>query len=152
MATTKEAEVVKAMKEATTGQEMVESWAKFFPGGDEEIVKEVIKQNKNIFRVYIEKAPHMLETFPQKPLAEVVERGILDPKTRELILVGMLAVMGRTGGLIFHILAAVCHGATEEEIMEIIFLAAYEQAKCQMGTMGEPVAEALRLAAKIKPR
>jgi hypothetical protein len=48
-------------------------------------------------RVYIEKALHMLEVFPQKPLAEVVERGILDPKTRELILVGMLVAMGRTG-------------------------------------------------------
>lgn len=102
------------------------------------------------FKVFAEKKPEILEDFSRKPLAESLERGNLEPKTRELVLLGMLAVLQSGSGLIYHIQAAVKEGATEQEIMEVIYLAAYEQAKCSIGAIGESVEEGFRRASKIK--
>ena len=132
-----------SMKEAKTGQEMLDAWQELVGDGNIEDIKQV-------FQVYAEKMPDILKCFTNQPLVESLERGVLDPKTRELVLVGMLAAMQCGPGLIFHIQGAVKEGATEAEIMEVIFLSAYEHCKVNVATIGEGVAEGLRRAAKMK--
>lgn len=132
-----------SMKDAKTGQEMLDSWQELVGDGDIEDIKQV-------FQVYVEKMPDILKNFTQKPLVESMERGVLDPKTRELVLVGMLAAMQCGPGLVFHIQGAVKEGATEKEIMEVIYLSCYEQCKVQAAALGQSVAEGLSRAAKMK--
>jgi AhpD family alkylhydroperoxidase len=132
-----------SMKDAKTGQEMVDSWQELVGNGDIEDIKQV-------FQVYVEKMPDILKNFTNQPLLESLERKVLDPKTRELVLVGMLAAMQCGPGLIFHIQGAVHEGATEAEIMEVIYLSCYEQCKVHTAVLGQGVAEGLRRAAKMK--
>ena len=132
-----------SMKDAKSGQEMLDSWQNLVGDGDIEDIKQV-------FSIYAEKMPEILMNFTQRPLVESLERGALDPKTRELVLVGMLAAMECGPGLIFHIQGAVKEGATEKEIMEVIFLSAYQHCKVNVAALGEGVAEGLRRAALMK--
>ena len=53
-------------------------------------------------------------------------------------------------GLIFHIQSAIHEGATEEEIMEVIFLSAYEQCKCNVAMAAQGLAEGFKRAAAMK--
>lgn len=133
------------MKTAKTGQEMLDAWQELVGDGDIEDIKQV-------FQVYVEKMPDILKNFTNQPLLESLERKALDPKTRELVLVGMLAAMQCGPGLIFHIQGAVHEGATEAEIMEVIYLSAYEQGKVHTAVLGQGVAEGLRRAAKMKKK
>lgn len=142
----------KALKGARTVDEMVESFAAALPGGDEETVKELIELNKKAFSVFIDKKPHMWEEYAQKPFYNMVDRGILDPKTRELICTGIMMALRRRGGTIFHMLSAICNGATEEEIMEVAFLTCYVQPKIQMTAINDVLSEGLQLAARIKKK
>ena len=132
-----------SMKDAKTGQEMLDSWQELVGDGDIEDIKQV-------FQVYADKMPEILKNFTHQPLVESLERGVLDPKTRELVLVGMLAAMQCGPGLIFHIQGAVKEGATEEEIMEVIYLSAYEHCKTNVAALGEGLAEGLRRASLMK--
>ena len=132
-----------SMKDAKTGQEMLDSWQELVGDGDIEDIKQV-------FQVYADKMPEILKTFTNQPIMESVDRGVLDPKTRELVLVGMLAAMQCGPGLIFHIQGAVKEGATEEEIMEVIYLSAYEHGKVNVASLGEGLAEGLRRASLMK--
>jgi len=131
------------MKDAKTGQEMLDSWQELVGDGDIEDIKQV-------FKVYVDKMPDIIKNFTQQPLVESLERDVLDPKTRELVLVGMLAAMQCGPGLIFHIQGAVKEGATEEEIMEVIYLSCYEQCKVNAAALGQSVAEGLSRASKMK--
>ena len=131
------------MKDAKTAQEMLDSWQELVGDGDIEDIKQV-------FQVYVDKMPDIVKNFTQQPLVESLERGVLDPKTRELVLVGMLAAMQCGPGLIFHIQGAVKEGATEEEIMEVIYLSCYEQCKVNAAALGQSVAEGLSRASKMK--
>ncbi|MBW1902132.1 MAG: carboxymuconolactone decarboxylase family protein [Deltaproteobacteria bacterium] len=134
-----------SMKEAKTGQEMLDSWQELVGDGDIEDIKQA-------FQIYADKMPDILKNFTNQPLVESLERGALDPKTRELVLVAMLAAMECGPGLIFHIQGAVKEGASEEEIMEVIFLSAYEHCKVNVAALGEGLAEGLRRAAKMKDK
>ncbi|MFA7281184.1 MAG: carboxymuconolactone decarboxylase family protein [Sterolibacterium sp.] len=131
------------MKNAKTGQEMLDSWQELVGNGDIEDIKQV-------FQVYAEKMPELLKSFTNQPLLESLERKALDPKTRELVLVGMLAAMQCGPGVIFHIQGAVHAGATEAEIMEVIFLSCYQHGKVNAAALGQGVAEGLKRAAKMK--
>ncbi len=132
-----------SMKDAKTGQEMLDSWQNLVGDGDIEDIKEV-------FNVFAEKMPEILMNFTQRPLVESLERESLDPKTRELVLVGMLAAMECGPGLIFHIQGAVNAGATEKEILEVIFLSAYQHCKVNVAALGQGVEEGFRRAALMK--
>ncbi len=132
-----------SMRDAKTGQEMLDAWQELVGNGDIEDIKQV-------FNVYAEKMPDILRNFTNQPLLESLERKVLDPKTRELVLVGMLAAMQCGPGLIFHIQGAVHEGATEAEIMEVIYLSCYEQGKVHSALLGQGVAEGLRRAAAMK--
>ena len=132
-----------SMKDAKTGQEMLDSWQNLVGDGDIEDIKEG-------FNIFAEKMPEILMNFTQRPLVESLERESLDPKTRELVLVGMLAAMECGPGLIFHIQGAVNAGATEKEILEVIFLSAYQHCKVNVAAIGQGVAEGFRRAALMK--
>ena len=127
---------------AKTGQEMLDSWQTLVGDGN-------IDDIKQVFQVYADKMPELLDYYTQQPLASSLERGKLDPKTRELVLVGMLAAMQCGPGLVFHIQGAMLEGATEEEIMEVIFLSSYQHGKVQAATIGMSVEEGLRRAAAM---
>jgi alkylhydroperoxidase/carboxymuconolactone decarboxylase family protein YurZ len=47
-------------------------------------------------------------------------------------------------------MGAIKEGATEEEIMEVIFLSCYEHCKVNAAALGESVAEGLRRATNMK--
>ncbi len=132
-----------ALANAESGQAMLDSWQSLVGDGD-------IADIKDVFKVYAEKMPELLNYFTQQPLASSIERGALDPKTRELVLVGMLAAMKCGPGLVFHIQGATLEGASEEEIMEVIFLSSYQHGKVQAAALGQSVEEGLNRAAKMR--
>ncbi len=134
-------EAVKKMKAAKTGKEIVESWEALVPSGTE-----TLSANKEVFGVYIEKAPNILKYFCQDPLVYSMEKGALDPKTRELVVIGVIAALQNGGGLTMHIPAAMGQGATEEEIIDVIHLACYEFGKVGCSTIGPGMAEGFRQA------
>lgn len=52
--------------------------------------------------------------------ASMYTRGILDDKTREFIVVGELLVLGETAQIENHMRAALMHGATPRELLEVV--------------------------------
>lgn len=134
-----------SMKKARNAREMLDSWQELVGDGD-------IEDIKGVFQVFAERMPSMVKTFTHAPLVESIDRGVLDPKTRELVLLAMLAAMQCGPGVVFHVQAALHAGATEDEIMEVMFLTAYEQAKVQAAAMGVSLAEGFRRAVKMKKK
>jgi len=80
----------------------------------ERVLKRVIEELKSVDE---EMATHFVETT----FGSVYTRGGLDLRTRELVMVAGLAVLGEEEGLKTHILGARRCGATEEEIFETLF-------------------------------
>ncbi len=142
MTSEREKQQAEAIRNAGSGQAMLDSWQTLVGDGD-------IDDNKKVFQVYADKMPELLSYYTQQPLASSLDRGVLEPKTRELILVGMLAAMQCGPGVVFHIQGAIHEGATEEEIMEVIFLSSYQHGKVQAAAMGQSVEEGLRRAANL---
>lgn len=131
------------MKDAKTAEEMLDAWQELVGDGD-------IEDFKEVFDVYAKKMPDIIKRYCHEPLVASNERGILDVKTRELVLVGMLAAMGCGFGVIFHIMGAKAAGCTEEEIMEVIYLSSYEHAKVSAANLAESVTEGFRRADMMK--
>ncbi|MFC1929948.1 hypothetical protein ACFLW6_03705 [Chloroflexota bacterium] len=77
MARPEEVKAVEAFKRAKTGEEMVMSWAYQSPGRNIEPVVEA-------FRLLIDRRPDIIETWSHRPLQDIMDRGILDRKTRSL--------------------------------------------------------------------
>jgi AhpD family alkylhydroperoxidase len=132
-----------SMKDAKTAQEMLDSWQELVGDGDIADVNEA-------FQVYAKKMPDIIKRFCHEPLLASNERGVLDVKTRELVLVGMLAAMGCGFGVMFHIMGAKHAGCSEEEIMEVIYLSSYEHAKVSAANLAQSVAEGFRRADLMK--
>ena len=142
MTSEREKKQATALRDAASGQAMLDSWQTLVGDGD-------IDDIKKVFQVYADKMPELLSYYTQQPLASSLDRGVLDPKTRELVLVGMLAAMQCGPGVVFHIQGAVHEGATEAEIMEVIFLSSYQHGKVQAAALGLSVEEGLKRAAKM---
>ena len=118
MAKIGEAELVKALKEAKTAKEMIDSWT-YLAAATTEEAKEQESWYEEYYKVWIDKAPHMVGRFMHDPYKDMCERQILDPKTRELVAVALLACLEEGEGLAWHMAVAMREGATEEEIMEL---------------------------------
>lgn len=130
MARPEEVKVLKAMKEAKTGNEMRQSWHAQRPGYKDPPVKSTLD-------LYAERKPEMIRTFAHDALTQLVERGTLDPKTRYLVIIGCYMMEGEWGGLLQQCSNAKAAGATEEEIMEVAFIANYAVSKHMLvGTGG----------------
>lgn len=134
MAKPEEVKVAKAMKEAKTAQDMVLSWATQAPGRD-------MSRALNGLRLYVEKKPEMIETFAHNQLTQVIDRGILDRKTRYLVILGIYMALRHWRGISPQCCNAKAAGCTDEEIMEIAFLADYGVSKTMLVESGEVLAE-----------
>ena len=63
----------------------------------------------------------MLHTYAQNQLTGLLDRGILDPKTRYLLLVGLYMMNNHWDGVLPQACNAKAAGATDEELMEVAF-------------------------------
>ena len=113
---------------------------------------EAMKKEGTPFDVYVEKAPHRVKLYLQDPMIQEMERHILDRKTNEFIMIAVYADMGSTGGVTFHMAAAMAQGATEKEIVEVLFLTAYEQVKNKLALIGPSVSEGFKMGAQARER
>ncbi len=124
-----EVEVVEAMKAAKTGEEVLASWAKQRPGYGK-------PPDDPTLDFWIENKPEMLFTFAQNQLTQLLDRGILDPKTRYLILVACYMMACHWEGVLPQACNAKAAGATDEEIMEVAFCVCYAVGKAKMQESG----------------
>ena len=79
--------------------------------------------------------------YAHNQLTQVLDRGILDPKTRYLIILACYMMEDHWRGLLPQCCNAKAAGATEEEIMETAFLACYAVSKAKMVDTGGALAE-----------
>ena len=145
MARPEELDIVKAMKEAKTAREMVMSWGTQAPGRN-------MERTLKAFQLWVDRKPEMMEVFAQIPLSRVIDRGILDGKTRSLVLLGMTMAMGSKEGVITQCANAKGAGCSEEEIMEIAHLACYMACKDRLAITCNALTEAFEATANVKPR
>jgi alkylhydroperoxidase/carboxymuconolactone decarboxylase family protein YurZ len=141
-------EFVKKMKEATTAMETLESLDAPLPP-DMKVPRDKWKQSvEQNLGVYIDKAPQLIQYFIQEPVCDSIENGALDPKTKELVMLAGLIAMKSGEGVAKHALAAMGQGATEEEIMDVVQLILYLNAKTLMTASGPSLKTAFERAAK----
>lgn len=145
MARPEENNIVKAMKEAKTAREMVMSWGTQAPGRD-------MERSLKAFQLWVDRKPEMMEVFAQNILWRVIDRGILDGKTRSLVLLGITMAMGSKEGIVSQCANAKGAGCSEEEIMEIAYLACYMACKDKLAMTCDALTEAFRATANVKPR
>ena len=135
-----EEKVVKAMKEAKTAPEMTKSWWTQRPGF-------VPPAGGSSETAYWEKRkPEMISTYAHNQLTQMIDRGILDPKTRYLVILGCYIMQNHWTGLLPQMCNAKAAGATEEEIMEVAFLACYAAGKSKMVDTGVAMQSVLESA------
>ena len=128
MARPEEVKAVKAFRDAKTGEEMIRSWASQTPGRNVEGLVEAMK--------YVsEKRPDLIEHYAQRPLADLMDRGILDRKTREMVMIGILMERRDQLGVTAHVENALAGGVTEEELQEVAACVIYEAGKCALAAI-----------------
>ena len=126
-----EVDVVAAMKAAKTGQEILDSWAMQRPGykagggGDPSL------------GFWVDNKVEMLHTYAQNELTQLLDRGILDPTTRYLLLDGLYMMNNHWDGVLPQACNAKAAGATDAEIMEVAFCVCYSVGKAKMQESGE---------------
>jgi len=125
MARPEDKDVAKAMKQAKTAREKILSWGTQRPGSK-------MDRALNVLRAYVDRKPEMIETFAHNQLTQVTERGILDAKTRYLVLLGIYMSLRHWQGINAQCCNARAAGCTEEEIMEVAFLANYGASKMML--------------------
>lgn len=69
-------------------------------------------------------APDVMKAFSSLAQAALAQ-GALDPKTKELIALGIGVAVRCDDCIAFHVKAAVDHGASREEILETLGMAVY---------------------------
>lgn len=117
-----EQKVVNAMKAAKTGEEILQSWLTQRPGYE-------FPSGFNPLDLYIKRKPEMIYTYAHNQLTQLLDRGILDPKTRYLIIIACYMMENHWEGLPVQCSNAKAAGATEEEIMEVAHIACYAVSK-----------------------
>ena len=131
-----EQKVVDAMKAAKTGEEILRSWLTQRPG------YEGPSGGKNPLELYTKRKPEMIHTYAHNQLTQLLDRGILDPKTRYLIIIGCYMMENHWGeGLLVQCCNAKAAGATEEEIMEVAHIACYAVSKAKLVDSGANLGE-----------
>lgn len=144
MAKGKYAKVVKAMRDAKTAEEIIKSWSTQSEGHDP-------SRNLGLFKFWAERKPEMIETFAHNILWRGIDNDVLDPKTRTLCTLAIAMALKSRDGVIAQTGNAKGAGATEEEIMQLAWLACYQSAKGMMAFTCEAIEEAFKINAKVKP-
>lgn len=145
MARAEEARAVKVMKEAKTGEQKLRSWASQRPGGSMEAMEALIKRLK----LWIDHKPEMIDAFLHRPLWEIMDRGVLDRKTRELIFLARFFVEFAPSGVIEHWQDAKAGGVTEEEVMEVAAMACYWRYKTTMVETCNQIVQAFKVGINV---
>jgi len=122
MARAEEVRAVKAFRDAKTGKEKVYAWGSQSPGRDMEGLYQVMK-------LFADKAPWLIDTYAHDPLADIMDRGVLDRRTRELVFIGMMLMVKDQGGVTAHVANGLAAGLSEEEIIAVAECACYEGGK-----------------------
>jgi alkylhydroperoxidase/carboxymuconolactone decarboxylase family protein YurZ len=135
MARPEEKEVLKAMKAAKTAAEMTQSWFTQRPGYEGDAGAG--------FDFYIKRKPEMVSTYAHNQLTQMVDRGILDPKTRYLCILACYMMANHWGGLMAQCCNAKAAGATEEEILEVAFIVCYAVGKAKNADTSQALAKVL---------
>ena len=125
---------------------MVESWG-LIQGGKAEAFHD-------LYQVFEEKAPALdiIKTFIQDPEIKMMERGILDPKAKELARLALALDSANTIRITSQVVAAKVRGATDEEIMDTVYLAAYSVRKNAVGGLGPPLRDGWKIADEKKTK
>ena len=124
-----EVDVVEAMKAAVTGEEVLASWAKQRPGYGK-------PADDPSLDFWVKNRPDMLHTFAQNQLTGLLDRGILDPKTRYLLLVGLYMMNNHWEGVLPQACNAKAHGASDAELMEVAYCVCYSVGKAKLQESG----------------
>lgn len=128
MARKGEEKVAQAMKTAKTAQEMTDSWKTQRPG--------FVGGEKGQLDLYIKRKPEMVYTYAHNQLTQLLDRGILDPKTRYLVIIAAYMMEDHWGGVLVQACNAKAAGATEEEIMEVAHICCYAVSKAKLVDTG----------------
>ena len=131
-----EVKVLKAMKEAKTAEEMVSSWYTQRPG----CKGGPITGEPDPLELYKKRKPEMVYTYAHNQLTQLLDRGILDPKTRYLVILGCYMAENHWSGVLPQCCNAKAAGATEEEIMEVAHIACYAASKAKVCDSGMTLA------------
>lgn len=142
MARPEEARGVQKFEEAKTAEEKIRAWGCQSPGRDMDRVVES-------WRLYIDRKPEIIESFAHKPLWEIMDRGILDRKSRELIMLALMMQIGTVNGTVGHVANAKAAGITEEEIMEVAAIVCYEGCKDAAAKTCALLTEAFKRTANV---
>jgi alkylhydroperoxidase/carboxymuconolactone decarboxylase family protein YurZ len=125
--------ILKAFKDAKTAEEMVKSWDAQRPGFEAPPAKAL--------RVWIERKPEIIEDFAHVQLIRMLDKGILDPKTRALIKVALCIWDDHWFGILPEACSAKAAGATEEELMEVAYLVCAARCKMKMTRTSGPMTD-----------
>ena len=120
-----EEEILEAMKGAKTASEMVDSWLTQRPGYS-------WPPGTDPLELYIKRKPEMVYTYAHNQLTQMVERGILEPKTRYLVILGCYMAAEHWKGVLHQVCNAKAAGVTEEEIMEVAHIVCYAAGKAKL--------------------
>ncbi len=93
---------------------------------------------------YQETVPGMYLDWMMNGVVKFMEESTIDAKTRELILIGILAAMRCPAGVLFHVVLALNEGVPEEQIFDVLHLVAYEGAKVPLTDVGQMVQEGIK--------
>jgi len=117
-----EIKVMEAFRNGTKGADIVQSWIAGTPGAKVDHIVSALERMLN-------KRPEFLHYYANEPYAAFIERGILDRKTRELIMLGVLMALEDQLGVDLHVSMGLATGATEEEMWEVAAIVVYERTK-----------------------
>lgn len=117
--------IFEEMKAAKTGKEMIDSWGTTMPS------KESFESTgiKELWGRFPDEAPELIDYYIQKQMVYYYENNTLDPKTVKLIQLAICARDGVPIGIYNHAKAAMERGATKQEILDTLFIVAFECSK-----------------------
>jgi alkylhydroperoxidase/carboxymuconolactone decarboxylase family protein YurZ len=131
-----EVKVVKAFKAAKTAKEMTDAWWTQRPGS-------FPPPGSSPISYWEKRKPEMVFTYAHNQLTQLIERGILDPKTRYLVIIGCYMMEKHWRGVLQQVCNAKAAGASDEEIMEVAFICAYANSKSKMVETAECMRDVL---------
>ncbi len=134
-------ELVDAIKEARTPEEMVRTWLAQTSGVDTEAAVARLK-------LWIQRRPDIIERA-YKLYTDIVERGLLDQKTRELCFLAMALQEAKPDSVVEYCQKAKAAGATDEEIMEVAAVICYGAGKRSGVNTSIMMTEAFKRAANV---
>jgi len=136
-------ESLQAMEEAKTPEEMIASWNWWRPETEQRIA---LERQKEQWGVYMDKAPEFFEYFLHNPMW-MMERGTLDSKTLALVAMACFATLGNAKGVRYQAEKAITtHGATVEEIMQIMHVVLFVTCKNTAGVVSSGLTTAFKVS------